>query len=64
VLPIGDVHGDREHTPFSEDLEKWARHVSPKASVKILEGADHYFYGSLDELGEAVASFIAGTGIA
>jgi len=58
------ICGTRDDFCKPKDLEKWARHVSPKASVKILEGADHYFYGSLDELGEAVASFIAGTGIA
>jgi alpha/beta superfamily hydrolase len=35
--------------------------MSPKAEVKILEGADHYFYGVLDELGESVATFISGS---
>jgi len=42
-----------------KDLERWAREVSPTAETKILEGADHYFYGVLEELGETVASFIA-----
>jgi alpha/beta superfamily hydrolase len=53
------ICGTRDKFCSPKDLEKWARAISPTAEVKILDGADHYFYGVLDELGEAVAEFIA-----
>jgi len=53
------ICGSRDQFVTPEDLAKWARAISPTAEVKILDDADHYFYGVLDELGEAVAEFIA-----
>jgi alpha/beta superfamily hydrolase len=55
------ICGTKDDFCKPKDLERWARDVSANAKVKILEGADHYFYGFLDELGEAVATFISGS---
>jgi alpha/beta superfamily hydrolase len=54
------ICGMRDQFCKPKDLERWAREVAPNAEVKILDDADHYFYGVLDELGETVAKFIAG----
>src|SRR5947208_14353865 len=53
------ICGTRDQFCKPQDLEKWAHEVSPAAELKTFDGADHYFYGVLDELGEAVAEFIA-----
>jgi alpha/beta superfamily hydrolase len=53
------VCGTQDQFCKPKDLERWAREVSPTAEMKIIEGADHYFYGALEQLGEMVASFIA-----
>lgn len=50
---------DRFTTP--EQLASWAtRILGDRIQVRIVEGADHSFTGVHRELGEAVASFIAG----
>ena len=56
------ICGTRDQFCKPKDLERWARNLSPTAQVKIFEGADHYFYGVIDQLGEAVAEFIARDG--
>jgi alpha/beta superfamily hydrolase len=55
------ICGTKDDFCKPKDLERWAHDVSANAEVKILEGADHYFYGHLDELGESVATFISGS---
>jgi alpha/beta superfamily hydrolase len=39
-----------------EALERLARSV-PRATVRTIEGADHFFFGKLFPLGEAVAAW-------
>ena len=54
------VCGDHDQFCKPKDLERWANEVSPRATVKIIEGTDHYFADALDVLAKTVAEFISG----
>jgi alpha/beta superfamily hydrolase len=42
-----------------EDLERLVAKLNEPKSLKIIEGADHFFEGHLPELVQAVSDFIA-----
>jgi len=54
--PLLIVAGTRDEYCPREELERLARRL-PGASVSLIEGADHFFFGKLFPLGEAVAGW-------
>lgn len=50
------VAGTADHYCPPEALERLARAV-PRATVRTIDGADHFFFGKLFPLGEAVAAW-------
>jgi alpha/beta superfamily hydrolase len=56
------ICGTKDQFCKLDDLQRWAHEVSPEAEVRIIEGADHYFYEHLDQMATTVAEFIARTG--
>lgn len=58
--PILFVHGDRDEFGAVEKLRTLAGSLpaEAKASVKIIEGADHFFEGHLDEMKDAIRDWI------
>lgn len=61
AIPALFVTGERDGYGPPESLE---RYVAGRARVAIVPGADHFFEGRLDALGEALAEFLAGLPVA
>ena len=53
------VQGSLDEFGPARDLEKFFAALDEPKELKIIEGADHFFEGALNELGEAVSTFIA-----
>jgi alpha/beta superfamily hydrolase len=53
------VCGTKDQFCKPDDLGRWIHEVSATAEVRIIEGADHYFYEHLEQLAKTVAEFIA-----
>ena len=53
------VQGSQDEFGPARDLEKFFAALDDPKELKIIGGADHFFEGALDELGEAVSKFIA-----
>ncbi|MGZ6528275.1 MAG: hypothetical protein ACXVES_13940, partial [Actinomycetota bacterium] len=54
------VCGTQDEFCRPDDLRRWAAQVSSTATVRVLDGVDHYFNDALDELATTVADFIGG----
>ncbi len=52
------VQGALDEFGSREDLEKFVARLAEPKSLKIIEGADHFFEGHLPELAHAVSEFI------
>ena len=52
------VQGSLDEFGKPDDLEKFFGQLGEPKVLKIVEGADHFFQGHLDELSEAVTQFI------
>lgn len=52
------VQGSLDEFGSKEDLERFVAKLSEPKSLKIIEGADHFFEGHLPELAQAVSDFI------
>jgi len=50
------IQGDRDELVDSARVLAWARGASPPPTVIVLEGAEHFFHGRLNELKDAVQS--------
>ncbi len=59
VAPKLFVQGSLDQFGTVEDLEKFFGRLKDPKELRIIEGADHFFEGRLDELARAVADFIA-----
>jgi alpha/beta superfamily hydrolase len=53
------VQGSQDEFGPVQDLEELFATLDPPKELKIIEGADHFFEGGLNELGEAISEFIA-----
>jgi alpha/beta superfamily hydrolase len=58
ICPKLFVQGEWDEFGSVSDLEKLTASLAGPAQVKVIEGADHFFSGRLDELSRAVSSFI------
>jgi len=56
------VQGANDEFGSVEDLEKFVSGLGSPGQIKVIEGADHFFEGRLDELAQAVTEFIRSTG--
>ncbi|MEA2176022.1 MAG: uncharacterized protein QOD00_3614 [Blastocatellia bacterium] len=58
--PILFVHGDRDEFGRAENVRALAASLPPEAhaQVRIIENADHFFEGRLDELKRAITEWI------
>jgi uncharacterized protein len=52
------VQGGLDEFGSPEDLERFAARLSEPKMLKVIEGADHFFNGHLEELEKAVSDFI------
>jgi uncharacterized protein len=52
------VHGSLDEFGAASDLEKLFATLDQPKELRIFEGADHFFEGALNELGETVSNFI------
>jgi alpha/beta superfamily hydrolase len=52
------IQGDRDELVDSARVLDWVRSASPPPTVVILEGAEHFFHGRLNELKGAVQSHL------
>jgi uncharacterized protein len=52
------VQGSLDQYGSKEDLERFVAGLAEPKSLKIIEGADHFFEGHLQELSQAVSQFI------
>lgn len=52
------VQGGRDEFGRAADLEKFVAKLSEPKTLRVIEGADHFFEGHLDELEKAVLEFI------
>jgi len=52
------VQGGLDEFGSSEDLERFVARLSEPKTLKVIEGADHFFNGHLEELEKAVSDFI------
>jgi alpha/beta superfamily hydrolase len=52
------VQGSLDQFGSAQDLEKLFAALDQPKELQIIEGADHFFEGALDKLGDAVSSFI------
>jgi alpha/beta superfamily hydrolase len=71
AMPIGDVlpacpwliiQGDADEVLDAGSVLEWASRRAPSASVRVLQGAGHFFHGRLPELREAVVAFVKESG--
>jgi alpha/beta superfamily hydrolase len=58
--PILFVHGDRDEFGAAEKVRSLAESLSPEAQarLRIIEGADHFFDGRLDEMKRAIIEWM------
>ncbi len=54
--PVLAVAGDADHICPAAELEAFARAV-PRATVRTIPGADHFFFGKLYPLGEIITTW-------
>ena len=59
VVPKLFVQGSLDEFGKVEDLKEFFCRLKDPRELRIIEGADHFFEGHLDELAQAVADFIA-----
>ena len=59
VAPKLIVQGSRDQFGTVEDLNKFFDRLKDPKELRVIEGADHFFEGHLDELASIVAGFIA-----
>jgi alpha/beta superfamily hydrolase len=52
------VQGGLDEFGSTEDLERFVAGLSGPKTLKVIEGAGHFFEGRLEELGQAVSDFI------
>ena len=52
------IQGDRDELVDSARVLEWVRSASPPPTVVIIEGAEHFFHGRLNELKDAVQSHL------
>jgi alpha/beta superfamily hydrolase len=62
VAPKLFVQGSLDEFGKVEDLNKFFSRLKDPKQLRIIEGADHFFEGRLDELAGAVSGFIAADG--
>jgi len=59
VAPKLLIQGSLDQYGSVEDLKQFFSRLKDPKELRIIEGADHFFEGRLDELGRAVSDFIA-----
>ena len=59
VAPKLLIQGSLDQYGSVEDLKQLFSRLKDPKELRIIEGADHFFEGRLDELGRAVSDFIA-----
>ena len=52
------VQGDRDELVAVDDTIDWLNTLTPGPELLVVEGAEHFFHGRLNDLREAVAAFI------
>ena len=53
------VQGDEDELVDVDETVQWVDSLEPGPELLILSGAEHFFHGRLNELREAVTSFVA-----
>ena len=52
------VQGDADEVVPADVVLAWARQLAPVPEIALLPGAGHFFHGRINELREAVLSFM------
>ncbi len=58
------VQGDADEIVDTARVLEWAAKHEPRPTVRVLEGAGHFFHGRLGELRETVVAFVRESGLA
>ena len=58
-IPWLVVQGDRDELVNAEEIKRWAESLDPRPELKLLSGVDHFFHGRLNELRDAVTTWLA-----
>ena len=53
------VQGPLDQFGPAQDIEKFFSTLDEPKELRIIEGADHFFEGAIDKLGDSVSTFIA-----
>ena len=60
IAPKLLIQGSQDEFGKVEDLKQFFGRLKDPKELRIIEGADHFFEGRLDELARALSNFIAG----
>jgi len=52
------VQGDRDELVDAQAVQQWAANLPQSPQVAILQGAEHFFHGRLNELRDVVHSWL------
>ena len=53
------IQGDEDELVEIDETVEWVDSLDPGPELLVLEGAEHFFHGRLNDLREAVMDFIA-----
>ena len=62
-IPWLVVQGDRDDLVDATKVREWAARFAPRATIALLEGAEHYFHGRLNDLKQIVQDYLGDGGI-
>jgi alpha/beta superfamily hydrolase len=51
------VHGEFDELVPLQSVREWCAALQPPPALKVIDGASHFFHGTLRELAENVAEF-------
>ena len=54
------VQGDEDELVDVEETIEWINSLEPGPELVVMEGAEHFFHGRLNDLRETVMAFVAG----
>lgn len=55
------IQGDEDELVAVDETIEWVNSLAPGPELLVLEGAEHFFHGRLNDLREAVMAFVAKT---
>jgi alpha/beta superfamily hydrolase len=60
AVPWTVIQGDRDELVDVADVLRWTEAAVPPPTVRVLEGAEHFFHGRLNDLRLAVLGSLGG----